>query len=693
MSNFKYTPQRNAIEQAKNLRDRITNEEWNELWNILAAQTNGIDDELHALYEMLVGEEGFDETVLNDSTLIDFLIDLNTLVESHTGLLDEKVDKIADHSLVPDAEISKLEGLDDQDTLDGKFAGKADVDHGHDASDVTSGVFDLARIPQAALERLYNVNDEEERFALTTADVQNGDTVKQLDTEIMYRVVDQTKLNEAAGYVKYSAGRAAAVPWSGVEDKPETFPPAEHDHDEAYAALGHDHDEAYAALGHDHDEAYAALGHDHDDVYEPADASIQSHLTDTNNPHGITPAQIGASPDDHDHDEDYADIAHVHDNAVPTGTGQKDGFMSHQDKKKLNDIDETTLVNTLTLKHITDTLTELNETTGNTEGDFAYIRDNHPNSFWRYQSGSWIALSLGSARILYLHDDDRYIWRGTYLESITDKVDKVEGKGLSDENFTNAEKTKLANIDPENIPLTQTLVTMQEIAPMSASDGDVYYNTSTNRLHTWEEGTWGPEQVPNAKTFYSFDGDNYTWDGTQLTSITTVDLTAYIKKVNGETPDAQGEVTVPLAVPTGAGQRSGTITHQDKAKLNSVETGAVAAGAAGDAHAVTAHAPSDAQKNVNPDWNATEGDAQILNKPAIPENTDTQADWNETDTESPAFIQHKPTIPTVPTISTDIETDRSDDTKTASPKAVGDFFDAQLDDLLVNVIVFLEEAE
>lgn len=34
-------------------------------------------------------------------------------------------------------------------------------------------------------------------------------------------------------------------------------------------------------------------------------------------------------------------------------------------------------------------------------------------------------------------------------------------------------------------------------------------------------------------------------------------------------------------------------------------------------HSQSAHAPADAEKNVNADWNATSGDAQILNKPLI----------------------------------------------------------------------------
>ena len=102
--------------------------------------------------------------------------------------------------------------------------------HGHDASDITSGVIDIARMPAAALERLVIVANQTERYALTTAQVQTGDTVKQDDTGIMYRVVDDTKLNQAAGYVEYSAARAAAVDWSGVENKPATYPPSAHGH-------------------------------------------------------------------------------------------------------------------------------------------------------------------------------------------------------------------------------------------------------------------------------------------------------------------------------------------------------------------------------------------------------------------------------------------------------------------------------
>lgn len=80
-----------------------------------------------------------------------------------------------------------------------------------DASVVTTGTLPLSVLPQGALERLVKVADEEARFALTTDDIQLGDSVLQLDTGVMYIVIDQTKLNSADGYQEYSAGTAVSA--------------------------------------------------------------------------------------------------------------------------------------------------------------------------------------------------------------------------------------------------------------------------------------------------------------------------------------------------------------------------------------------------------------------------------------------------------------------------------------------------
>lgn len=101
------------------------------------------------------------------------------------------------------------------------------------------GIIPLANLPQGALERLVVVANDAARFALTTAQVQAGDTVKVTELGKMYFVVDDTKLNVEAGYSEYSAGTATSakyadtagsVDWNNVKGKPTQFPAAPHTH-------------------------------------------------------------------------------------------------------------------------------------------------------------------------------------------------------------------------------------------------------------------------------------------------------------------------------------------------------------------------------------------------------------------------------------------------------------------------------
>jgi len=128
--------------------------------------------------------------------------------------LEERLDSMPTNTTISDSKGSAngLASLDD----DGRLVQEIN------ASSII-GVIGIEHIPPAAIEKLTKVADEAARFALTIDDVQNGDTVKEIDTEMLYLVIDDTKLDVADGYEIYTAGSAASVPFGGVTGKPTTI--------------------------------------------------------------------------------------------------------------------------------------------------------------------------------------------------------------------------------------------------------------------------------------------------------------------------------------------------------------------------------------------------------------------------------------------------------------------------------------
>ena len=111
------------------------------------------------------------------------------------------------------------------------FDGQSDISistivNSIDASKLTTGTISVDRLPKVALDNLVKVKNPTERLLLTKDTVQNGDTVKELDTNKLFLVVDDNKLNLEEGYQEYSA----ATDWSSITDKPNKFPSEEHTH-------------------------------------------------------------------------------------------------------------------------------------------------------------------------------------------------------------------------------------------------------------------------------------------------------------------------------------------------------------------------------------------------------------------------------------------------------------------------------
>lgn len=88
-----------------------------------------------------------------------------------------------------------------KDEVDALLADKADLD--------SSGLVPTSQIPPEVFERMRVVANDNERFALTRADVQNGDVVYVNEDEVMYYIYDDTRLSRESGYKPFAAGTAA----------------------------------------------------------------------------------------------------------------------------------------------------------------------------------------------------------------------------------------------------------------------------------------------------------------------------------------------------------------------------------------------------------------------------------------------------------------------------------------------------
>ena len=109
------------------------------------------------------------------------------------------------------------------------FDGQADILFNITSIDAAAvvGTLPLKVIPQGAIEKLIHVDNKAQRFTLTKEKVQNGDSVLQDDTQVMYIVVDDDNLNNDTGYTEYKAGTAlkalnATTADSAVEAKTAT---------------------------------------------------------------------------------------------------------------------------------------------------------------------------------------------------------------------------------------------------------------------------------------------------------------------------------------------------------------------------------------------------------------------------------------------------------------------------------------
>ena len=160
--------------------------------------------------------------------------------------------------------------------------------------------------------------------------------------------------------------------------------------------------------------------------------------------------------------------------------------------------------------------------------------------------------------------------------------------------------------------------------PTDPKNGDFYVNT-TNGTSTWTGLSTVAEQDRLV-----FNGATLQWDRYEsLASRTNLSYQAAADK--GTIVNDNGYDAVILTVDS---SHAGLMVPAEHDKLAGIEAGA--------------------QANVNADWNASGGDAQILNKPEVK-----QSDWLQSNTSQVDYIRNKPNIPAAQIQSDYIQTDTS----------------------------------
>lgn len=222
------------------------------------------------------------------------------------------------------------------------------------------------------------------------------------------------------------------------------------------------------------------------------------------------------------------------------------------------------------------------------------------------------------------------------------KVDKVDGKGLSTNDFTDAEKTKLAGIASgaeanvqsdwnatsgdaliKNKPTTLAGYGITDAAPLShttASNphgitkstvglGNVTNDAQVKRAEMGVAGgvaTLGSDGKVPTSQLPSYVDDVLEYTAKANFPTTGEDGKIYVDETTNKTYRWGGSAYVEISSSLALGTTSSTAYYGDKGKI-AYE------------HSQTAHAPSNAEANVQSDWSVTDtsSDAYIKNKPDV----------------------------------------------------------------------------
>lgn len=178
---------------------------------------------------------------------------------------------------------------------------------------------------------------------------------------------------------------------------------------------------------------------------------------------------------------------------------------------------------------------------------------------------------------------------------------------------------RVSELDTESIKFLGTVDLTTDDPPANPSNGDLFVNTGDGTVKEGWTGIVGDDVSGAEQVLWIGTDEEWSIVDTPASQSGVLGVTGTAPITVDNTDDQNPVVGIDAATTSAAGSMSSA----DKTKLDGVATGA--------------------EVNVNADWDATSGDAEILNKPTIPA-AQVQSDWNQTDAAAVDFIENKPDI-------------------------------------------------
>jgi hypothetical protein len=182
-------------------------------------------------------------------------------------------------------------------------------------------------------------------------------------------------------------------------------------------------------------------------------------------------------------------------------------------------------------------------------------------------------------------------------QDLSGKVDKISGKGLSTNDYTVADATKVSNLSGINTGdqnlsgLTHTnRAALDLVSGVNSGDQDLTLKVDKIAGKGLSSNDYTDADSINVSNLSGVNTGDQDLAG--LTHTNRVDLDM-VSGINTGDQDLSGKVDKVA----GKGLSTSDFTQSDSTKLAGIAAGA--------------------EVNVNPDWNASSGDAQILNKPDV----------------------------------------------------------------------------